>query len=39
MAMAGWDTQKMLDGLPGILKLAAASGEDLAPFPILLLMP
>jgi len=29
MAMAGWDTQKMLDGLPGILKLAAASGEEL----------
>ena len=29
MAMAGWDTQKMLDGLPGIMNLAAASGEDL----------
>lgn len=29
MAMAGWDTQKMLDGLPGVLKLAAASGEEL----------
>lgn len=29
MAMAGWDTQKMLDGLPGMLSLAAASGEDL----------
>ncbi len=29
MAMAGWDTQQMLDGLPGILNLAAASGEDL----------
>lgn len=29
MAMAGWDTQKMLDGLPGIINLAAASGESL----------
>lgn len=29
MAMAGWDTQKMLDGLPGVLNLAAAAGEDL----------
>ena len=30
MAMAGWDTQQMYDGLPGIMNLAAASGEDLA---------
>jgi len=30
MAMAGWDTQQMLDGMPGVLQLAAASGEDLA---------
>lgn len=30
MAMAGWDTQAMLDGLPGVMNLAAASGEDLA---------
>ncbi len=29
MAMAGWDTQKMLEGLPGVLSLAAASGEEL----------
>ena len=29
MAMAGWDTQQMLAGLPGVLSLAAASGEDL----------
>ena len=29
MAMAGWDTQQQLDGLPGILNLAAASGEEL----------
>lgn len=29
MAMAGWDTQKMLDGLPGVMNLAAASGEEL----------
>lgn len=30
MAMAGWKTQDMMDGLPGIMNLAAASGEDLA---------
>lgn len=30
MAMAGWDSQQMISGLPGILNLAAASGEDLA---------
>ena len=30
MAMAGWDTNQMLDGLEGIMNLAAASGEDLA---------
>ena len=29
MAMAGWDSQQMLDGIEGILDLAAASGEDL----------
>ena len=29
MAMAGWDTQKMLEGLPGVMNLAAASGEEL----------
>ena len=29
MAMAGWDTQQMVSGLPGILDLAAASGESL----------
>nr|DAX37126.1 MAG TPA: minor tail protein [Caudoviricetes sp.] len=29
MAMAGWDTKKMLDGLPGVMNLAAASGEEL----------
>lgn len=29
MAMAGWDTSKMLDGLEGIMMLAASSGEDL----------
>lgn len=29
MAMAGWKTQDMLDGLEGIMNLAAASGEDL----------
>jgi len=29
MAMAGWDTQQQLDGLPGVLNLAAASGESL----------
>ena len=30
MAMAGWDTEDMLNGLEGIMNLAAASGEDLA---------
>ena len=30
MAMAGWKTQDMMDGLEGIMNLAAASGEDLA---------
>lgn len=30
MALAGWDTQQSMDGLPGILNLAAASGMGLA---------
>ena len=30
MAMAGWKTKSMLDGLEGIMNLAAASGEDLS---------
>ena len=30
MAMAGWKTEDMLDGIEGIMSLAAASGEDLA---------
>ena len=30
MAMAGWKTKDMLSGLPGIMNLAAASGEELA---------
>lgn len=30
MGMAGWKTQDMLDGISGIMDLAAASGEDLA---------
>lgn len=30
MAMAGWKTDDMLNGIEGILNLAAASGEDLA---------
>lgn len=29
MAMAGWKTEDMLDGIDGVLNLAAASGEDL----------
>ena len=29
MAMAGWDTTQMLDGLDGVMMLAASSGEDL----------
>lgn len=30
MAMAGWKTADMLNGIEGIMNLAAASGEDLA---------
>lgn len=30
MAMAGWKTEEMLNGIDGIMNLAAASGEDLA---------
>ena len=29
MAMAGWKTEDMLEGIEGIMNLAAASGEDL----------
>lgn len=30
MAMAGWKTEDMLNGIEGIMNLASASGEDLA---------
>lgn len=30
MAMAGWDASQMMDGISGVMDLAAASGEDLA---------
>lgn len=30
MAMAGWKSEQMIDGIDGIMNLAAASGEDLA---------
>lgn len=30
MAMAGWDSAQMMDGIEGVMNLAAASGEDLA---------
>lgn len=30
MAMAGWDAKDMLNGIEGVMNLAAASGEDLA---------
>ncbi len=30
MAMAGWETTDMLNGIEGVMNLAAASGEDLA---------
>ena len=30
MAMAGWKTEDMVNGIAGIMNLAAASGEDLA---------
>lgn len=29
MAMAGWNAEQMTNGLPGVLNLAAAAGEDL----------
>lgn len=29
MAMAGWDSQQMLEGLAGVMNAAAASGDDL----------
>lgn len=29
MAQAGWSTQQMIDGLEGVMNLAAASGEEL----------
>lgn len=29
MAMAGWSAEQMTNGLPGVLNLAAAAGEDL----------
>lgn len=29
MAMAGWNTKEMMDGLEGVMYLAAASGEEL----------
>lgn len=29
MAMAGWNSQQMISGLPGVMNLAASSGEDL----------
>lgn len=29
MALAGWDTEEMLQGIDGVLNLSAASGEDL----------
>lgn len=30
MAMAGWKTEDMLNGIEGIMNLATASGEELA---------
>lgn len=30
MAMAGWDSKQILEGIDGVMSLAAASGEDLA---------
>ncbi|HCT0381857.1 TPA: phage tail tape measure protein [Staphylococcus pseudintermedius] len=30
MSLAGWDTKDMLNGIDGVMQLAAASGEDLA---------
>ena len=30
MGLAGWDSKQMIEGLDGVMNLAAASGEDLA---------
>lgn len=30
MAMAGWDNKQMIEGIDGVMNLAASSGEDLA---------
>ena len=30
MGMAGWNSSQMIDGIAGIMNLAAASGEELA---------
>lgn len=30
MGMAGWNTEQILSGIPGVIDLATASGEDLA---------
>lgn len=30
MSMAGWKSEQMIDGIEGVMNLAAASGEDLA---------
>lgn len=30
MALAGWDAKQMYDGIPAVMNLAAAAGEDLA---------
>jgi TP901 family phage tail tape measure protein len=30
MAMAGWDSKQMMDGIEGVMYLAGATGEDLA---------
>ena len=30
MSLAGWDTEQMLDGIDGVMQLAASSGMDLA---------
>ena len=29
MALAGWDSKQMMEGLSGVMDLAAASGEEL----------
>ena len=37
MALAGWDSKQMMEGLSGVMDLAAASGEELGSSKVTLL--